>query len=556
MTTNVNTQIPANMPPDTAQLYQVGLLGLLSEQGIIAVWDWVESELKAERTVTLDSSFPPRPPILAPDGVWWAETTKGGRTMNLDPDRFGEWSAGSEDKGKNLKRGWTYDEERGGFHRWDGKRWENYANTRTARNYLWSAVSHPHEKRPHFKVLMDRQKVSVLDAVQRGIARKLPLVVEGAVPIANGVFDLATGEVRRHNPDTDTHRDIIPQSYRADWTDEHCLGLVRGWFTPSGTAQIDDANLNLLLDVFGMILSGRAQMHKPLIFLYAQSGGGKGATQRLIDTTLDSMVAPMSALSSLFGGTGSPQHDATVAKLLLNQQLVLMGSEIRGAMRDRLLQLTGDEKVSARFPGQFGAMVEGYPICAVIISTTEPPELPSDRGAARRLVVIKFNDDAGLEDEDKRRPTGDECAAFLTIGLRRAMLVTKPGYKAPQTLPDVDAEFMAQSDPLREYIRNLYTDGLLRGLSLREVADGFNSDITDDRRKVSTKRVGTVIKAKTTALPNPWTTTEKRGSVDGKQQANHYAHPASQPPTPAELDTWLRRTVTGQVLGAGRVSLI
>ena len=536
------------MPPEIYHLHEMGVRGFLNEAGIVAVWDWVKSAIDAGHDIAPDIRFPARPPALAPDGVYFTENSKGEKVMHLDPDKFGEWSAGTEDKGKNLRRVWVYDEDRGGFHRWDGKRWANFTNNHTVRINLWAAVSKPHQKRPHFKVLMDRQKGAVLDAVQLGISREMDLVIPGKVPVNNGVFDLGTGKVNPHNPETDTHRNIIPRRFREDWSTPHCMELVRGWFSPGGNPQLDDDNLELLLDAFGMILSGRAQKHRPLVFLWGQSGTGKGGTQKIIDYTLGAQVAPMSALSSLFNNRNGGNHDALLAKLILHQQLVVMGSEIRGIARDSLFQNTGDEKVSARFPGAHGAMVEGYLRCGVIISTTEPPEIPSDRGGNRRTVAIGYNN-TEIADDDRRDPNDDECDALLTLGLRKAMDVGKRGYRAPRTVAAIEARFAAQTDPLREYIRNLYTDGRLRGLSCHEIADEYNTNNADAPRKVTHIRVQTVIEAKTTGLPEAWGTKYLRKSVENKQYARHFAHPISQPPTDAEMDTWIRRVALEKAIG-------
>ena len=131
------------------------------------------------------------------------------------------------------------------------------------------------------------------------------------------MFNLIDGTLRDFNPDTDTHRAIIPTPYLEEMTDAECLGEVWGWFTPDGEAQLDGFNLNLLLDVIGLALSGRAQEYRPLTFLWGSTGSGKGGTRKLVARMMGEMALAFNANTLLFNRDGNGSHNSDLAELIL-----------------------------------------------------------------------------------------------------------------------------------------------------------------------------------------------------------------------------------------------
>ena len=471
-----------------------------------------------------------------PDGSWFELDDDGKRvTKSVDPKLWAKWAAGAD--GYRLANEWAYDEEKGGYHRWDGQRWAH--KSRKGEMLLWEdAIGRLPDASPLRSMLMDKDR-HARPTLEVAITRDLRFPPDHLVPVANGMFDLLDGALRAFDANTDTHREIIPTGYQADWDDAACVGAVRGWFNPSGTSQLTEPNFQTFLDAVGLMLSGRAQKHRPLTFLWGKSDSGKGGTQRLLTKMLGKMAQAVAPTTMLFNKGSVSTHNAPLANLILNQQLLAIGSEIRGRSNDQLLQSTGDEMQSARFPNQQGGMIEGYVRNMYILSTTTPPALPMERGILRRLLVIRYDKAAVIADADRREPTDTELAALLTIGLRRAMLVHQPGYQPPTTDPEVLGEFLTVADPFREYIRELADANELHGMSTAQIEREYQPT---DRNQPTLKRISEIITSATTGLAGEWGIIQGRLSPNanngGSRTRYYFAYRKDAEPTTEQVQQW------------------
>ena len=109
------------------------------------------------------------------------------------------------------------------------------------------------------------------------------------------------------------------------------------------------------------------------------------------------------AVQPLMGAHGS--HNSDLAELILRQQLIAHSDEVRGRSSDHTLQMSGGGVQSARFPHQAGGMLTGEIPTMLLLDTTRPPEMPTERGFLRRLAVVKFNKTQMGDEKERPDPT-------------------------------------------------------------------------------------------------------------------------------------------------------
>ena len=475
------------------------------------------------------------------DGALLIENKDGELIVrNVDPKMWAEWAVGTVNNGYGLKHRWAFDENTGWFHQWDGRRWDMVRHHGGL--MLWeNAIGQVPVNDPLRELLLKRDK-QVRETLDTKIARKLGTIkVRHLLPLANGMFDLQTGILRPYDPTTDTHKEIIPTEYKADWSNEHCFDLLRQWFTPSGEMQMDEYNLWLFASAFGLTISGLSQSHTAIVFLWGGSGKGKGGTQILMEDTLGGMMQTLDPNAMMFNRGAVSNHDGGKAELIDKQQYVVFGDEARGRSTDQLLTATSNNVQTARYPGQLGAPLRGRTRAAYWLAATDPPQMPSDRGALRRLLVISLRA-VPLLPKDKRAPTEDEKAALLTLGVRHAISVHQPGYEPPESEPGILEAFMQISDPLRAHIRDMNAEGLLLGASVAEIIGTYEAP--DGGKPPTPNRVGAKVRSEALGLSEQWTLSECRsrlGAVGKQAKKRSYAHPVSLELTEALKEAWASR---------------
>ena len=391
---------------------------------------------------------------------------------NIDPDLWASlWVTNN-----GIHRVWLYDPQNGGHHWWDDKRWEPFPVPRVARLYIWGNVMDTTLEASTRDELND-QKGAILDAIDRQITRRLPLrIYDGnqtmaMIALANGVWSFDENYLMEFDPDRDIHRQVTGGQYREEWTDDGCFATLHNRFNPSGVSLLDDEGIWHLVDIVGLALTGRAQQHRPICFLYGTSGGGKGGTQRLVRETLGGRAA---AVSKDWLNRRANDIDATTTSILLNQPLVVTISESRSIDQDRLLALTGDDGWTARYP--HGLPVTGDIPCLVMISTTTPPDLDINSGFGRRVCMLHFPKADGIRPEDVRHPHQDEKDALITLAIRHGKAVFMLGYEPPRGHADILAEFIASADAFATWVTGLNEQGILSGLAIKQLTPMWTAE--------------------------------------------------------------------------------
>ena len=488
MTTNVNMQ-----PEGGGYICQIPDCGATLDT-LSALGAHITDHAAVAQNENVDPKSTPEYKAHGLTVVWVDEGEEGQKRKSVfESEVWAEWAA--SEQGLGLAKRWVYDTDHAGWHSWDGQRWKHWKEASLAADTFWHEAITDTRLIAKVRTYARSEYRHTKPALRVKVARNLTLGDRENVPVGNGMFNLIDGTLRDFNPDTDTHRAIIPTPYLEEMTDAECLGEVWGWFTPDGEAQLDGFNLNLLLDVIGLALSGRAQEYRPLTFLWGSTGSGKGGTRKLVARMMGEMALAFNANTLLFNRDGNGSHNSDLAELILRQQLIAHSDEVRGRSSDHTLQMSGGGVQSARFPHQAGGMLTGEIPTMLLLDTTRPPEMPTERGFLRRLTVVKFNKTQMGDEKERPDPTERQRAALLTICLRRAMLVRKPGYKAPQTDPKVMSDFLGISDPLRDYILGIAEAGDLHGMAVAQIIRDYQAP--DERRKPTLNRIQAVVEAPT-----------------------------------------------------------
>ena len=522
---NGTTPIPSVMPPEIRQLHDLGLssygcpLPDCSEvlQGVDALTTHINTPHGASPAVADPTQAPTPSPKQGrlPDGSWFETNDDGKRVIkSVDPKLWGAWAAGTD--GYSLVNKWAYDKIYGGYYQWDGRRWEKHKERGAL--MLWEDVmEHVPPTSPLRSMLMDKDR-HAKPSVEKAITRPLEHPERHFLPVKNGMVDLRDGSIRAFDATLDTHREYAPTDYRQDWTDDTCLGILRGWFNPSGKAQLDEINFQNLLDLVGLMLSGQSQMYKSIVFFWGDSGSGKGGCLKILKMMLGELAQTISSDSMMFNKGQPSNHNGTLADIIVKQQIAALGSEIRGRSTDQLLEATGDGEMSARYSGAHGELLKGLIRCMFILTTTSAPTMPSERGMLRRLAVIRFDGtDADLLDKDRHDPPTEVLEAMLTLGIRRAAAVYGGGYEAPQVPADILKDFIAEADPLTDYFYDLAESGDLLGMADTQIEREFKSP---NKYKPTLARIRKVMES----FSPEWEKSEGRTTPDAKnkQRARYY----------------------------------
>ena len=343
--------------------------------------------------------------------------------------------------GHRLRQHWCYDHHAGGYHQWDGSRWLNHASREYAQDLMWREIMDG-EAESMKTLIQGHGRRDVLRGVDAVIDRSLQRLMVDQLAVANGVVDLRATKLMDFDPVRDTQRVLTGGAYQSEWADEHCMNVLRARFWPGGVRLLDDQGIRMLAQYVGLAITGNSQRHHPILFLWGESGAGKGGALSLINSTLGerAMGTTMGAL------TGRGEIDATQAAALLNDTLMITISEPQAVDQADFLARTGDNEVSKRFP--HGLLIKGRPRSMYVVAAVEPPTLDLAAGFWRRTGVIKFPDHATAAGEEiikhgyRDDPTQEQQDALLTLAVRAAAQVYRSDYsptkgndEAPETVP-------------------------------------------------------------------------------------------------------------------------
>ena len=538
------------MSDEVRACYDAGVLGIANEGALMTVWEWYAPVAKTaaaagKQVPSMPTDFPVDPRSRR-DGINVSKNKANETKYDLDPIHYGRHIA----ERYNTKTKWRFDRKHGGWHRWDETHWENGWGNAEGDDAVWLALM-DNISSVFQRGLAEPKESKIMKAVKDNLKADMPLRIVGRLPVLNGVVDLFTGDFRAHDPLLDVHREVVPVEYCPDWSDADCWNLVRGYLSPAGIPLFDDTTLGTLLTTFGIALSGRAPALAPIVIIIGDSGAGKTGVINFLTDTLGGMAAPFDDLHKhLTAANITAPHNAALTDLIAKQQLICFGSDITGVFRGRLYEVFGNQMLSSRYPGAFGALITGKPIAQLVFSTVEEPQMSASEGAWRRSTVIKITGER-IPDEVKRESTLNERRALLTLGVRVAMKAIHEGYTMPTASDASKQEFFDNADPERAHVKAIHEtrEGGLRGISLEEIGGLYHP--SEGRKQPKLTVWGRIVASPDTMLGGNWKTTAENNSRNhptlGIRPRQRFCHPTDQPPTPEDMRLWAEKADTAQV---------
>jgi putative DNA primase/helicase len=285
---------------------------------------------------------------------------------------------------------------RSDFYRWSGARWELHPeSTISAELYrelagasYWSAAQVPVELpwRP------DAGKVrKVLDALAAFCHRPdgaEPDEGRGEIALADGVLDVASGELRPHCPSR-FNLTALPfaQPSRADG--------CAAWLAFLADVFGEDAeSIELLRQWFGYVVSGRTELQK-IMFLLGPPRSGKGVITRTLERLVgpEARVAPtMDSLTTNFG------LQPVIGRSLAVITDARFGGRNGSVVVERLLTVSGGDTLTIDRKNR--EPWTGRPIARWMIVTNELPGISDASGALARRVLGPLETVASLSDAE------------------------------------------------------------------------------------------------------------------------------------------------------------
>lgn len=283
------------------------------------------------------------------------------------------------------------------------------------------------------------------------------------LPVANGVVDLATGQLRLGQPE-DYIRTYAPYEWRG--LDEPCPRWARFVVEIMGG---DEGNAEFLQRLLGYGISGLATEHKFPI-LWGETGrNGK-------DTLVESLGYALGPLAGAVtkdviidpGGRNYSGAPAPHILDLRGKRLVWASEPREGARLDaaQVKLITGGGRLKGR--GVYEkSFVEWQPTHLAMLITNPRPHAPADDLALwERLLLIPFTQrfvdsprgqNEHTADKGLRAKLRTEAAGILAWLVRGYMAWRAEGLNPPTEVTQATAEYRQSEDTLTQFLSEQYT---------------------------------------------------------------------------------------------------
>jgi len=350
----------------------------------------------------------------------------------------------------------------GGWLVWDGKRWRRDAlgrvlefAKRTVREMLKEAIAidDDKERRAAITAALSTQSAAKLRAMIELSASDPKVAAEESefdthidlLNVANGMIDLASGELRPHDP-------------RA-----MCTQLANVKYDPTATAptftafldRIFQGNAKLVAYVqkaLGYSLKGNPRERLFFVAFGCGANGKSSLMNVMADVCGD--YASETPTETLLRKRHGDQSSNDLARLR-GARFVAADESDPGRKLDvaKMKRVTGGERIAARF--LFQEFFSFAPRFVLWISTNFLPDVPGDDEAAwDRLRCIPFleripEDERDLNLREKLRGEASGILAWLVKG---AIMYNTDGLKTPEAVLRATGKYRSECDPVARFL--------------------------------------------------------------------------------------------------------
>lgn len=346
---------------------------------------------------------------------------------------------------RNMLR---FDHDIGEWFVWIGTHWKC---ERTGLAFSWAReLAREMAKAEPNKVRLISSKTSFAGGVERFARTDRAFAVTSEIWDQNiyllgtpgGTVDLRTGLLREAKPeDYITKLTAIAPAETAD---------CPRWLQFLREATNDDRDLIAFLQQFaGYILTGDIKEHS-LLFVHGDGGNGKG----VFLNTLRGILADYAKAAAMetFVASGSDKHPTDLA-MLRGARLVTASEteEGRAWAESRIKQLTGGDKISARFMRQ--DFFEYTPQFKLLLIGNHKPTLRNvDDAARRRFNIVPFIRKPQAPDRDLEAKLSAEWPGILRWMIEGCLIWQHTGLVRPKVVFDATEEYFGEQDSIRQWI--------------------------------------------------------------------------------------------------------
>jgi putative DNA primase/helicase len=343
-----------------------------------------------------------------------------------------------------------FDHDVGKWFVWTGTHWQC---ERTGLAFSWAReLARELAKAEPNKVRLISSKTSFAGGVERFARTDRAFAVTSEVWDQNiyllgtpgGVIDLRTGTLKEPVPeDFITKLTAVAPADSAD---------CPRWLQFLREATNDDQHLiNFLQQFAGYMLTGDTKEHS-LLFIHGGGGNGKSVYQNTVGGIL-SDYAKVAAMETFVASSGD-KHPTDLA-MLHGARLVTASEteEGRAWAESRIKQLTGGDKISARFMRQ--DFFEFTPQFKLLLIGNHQPTLRNvDDAARRRFNTVPFIHKPPAPDRDLETKLRAEWPGILRWMIDGCLIWQRYGLVRPQVVLDATNEYFTEQDSIRQWIED------------------------------------------------------------------------------------------------------
>jgi P4 family phage/plasmid primase-like protien len=287
------------------------------------------------------------------------------------------------------------------------------------------------------------------------------------VSFPNGLYDLESDELLPLSPDFFTLNALeFPFDGEATEPVE--------WLKFLGSVWGDDKeSIDTLQDWFGYVISADTSLQK-LLFLQGPPRSGKGT----ILTVMERIVGCVNTVGMSLGELIAPfgLADMVGKSLAVFSDARLSGSQDRGLIIERLLSITGEDKVPVNRKFKKTESMR-LPVRLVIASNEFPKLNDASNALVNRMVFLHMTKSfLGKEDDDLKGRLMAELPAIFNWsaqGWRR--LQHRRRFVQPQSATEIIREAEDASSPVAAFVRECCKIGANRQVSRNELYESYQS---------------------------------------------------------------------------------
>ena len=386
------------------------------------------------------------------------------------PNNFPPTDQGNADRFVAAYQGQVKHAHQLGWFTWNGANWDRDLGEKTVMHYAGQLIQVINEE---IGLADDKKLIKMLNRTREMLSmnnsRKNALAITKVSPVvgigadsfdkaeylfnvANGVVNLRTGELKKHDPDLLLSK-ISPIDYNPE---AECPKFEK--FMDEITC--GDRELALWMQTyFGYSMTANVQEQLFSVF-YGTGGNGKSVLVNVISTIMGqyTLETPVETIMSKHGASGMSND---IARIKGARLVTCRESDNGQALAESLIKsLTGGDKIAARFLHK--EFFEFRPVAKWILFTNHKPSIKgTDQGIWRRVKLVPFN---YRVPEDKKNKNLEpellgEASGILNWLVEGCLMWQKNGFPKCDAINHATSDYQQDEDRIGEFLQEASNTG-------------------------------------------------------------------------------------------------